>query len=151
MIIIRRTHVNVMYCALILNAAYAVRGGIKALMTLSGALAVADVALGYIDRIIKANEVEIKKNFKNEKDYIKFKDSWDWFYQAYQISSSVKSILSNMTTSEMEERLLLVNDGLNVINTYMSESSKFTSEDISTFNELLKQIELITNDNSVVY
>ena len=139
---------NVMYCTSILNAAYAVRGGIKALMTLSGALAVADVALGYIDRIIKANENDIKKWFmQNRLNYDAFSNAWKDFYRTYQVATSLNSIASNLKDGNA---IQLLYDGLGIINMYMSESSGFTKEQIKDCKTLREQLKTIMNDD-VIY
>ena len=44
----------------------------------------------------------------------------------------------------------LLYDGLGVISMYMSESSKFTKEQIKSCNELLEQIKTMINDD-VIY
>lgn len=131
---------NFMYCASILNAAYAVRGGVKMLMTLSGVLAAADVALGYIDRIIKANEKELADWFEKNNHEIDFNDflsTWKNFYKTYQVATSLNSIASNLKDGNT---IQLLYDGLGLISMYMCESSDFTEEQIKDCKALCEQL-----------
>ena len=139
---------NVMYCVSILNAAYAVRGGIKALMTLSGVLATADVLLGFINKVIEANEKELAVWFeKNDLEYAHFSRTWNNFYKIYQAATSLNSIASKLNDGKT---IQLLYDGLGIINMYMSESSGFTKEQIKDCKTLREQLKTIMNDD-VIY
>lgn len=117
-------------------------------MTLSGALAVADVALGYIDRIIKANENDIKKWFmQNRLNYDAFSNAWKDFYRTYQVATSLNSIASNLKDGNA---IQLLYDGIGVINMYMSESSEFTKEQIRDCNALREHLKTFM-DNDITF
>ena len=117
-------------------------------MTLSGVLATADVLFGYIDRVIKANKTELADWFiQNNLDYDAFSIVWADFYKTYQVATSLQSIASNLKDSNT---IQLLYDGLGGINTYMSESSEFTKEQIENCNVLREQLKTLMS-NEVIY
>ena len=138
---------NLLFCISVLKAVGVASKGIKAVLTVGGALTVGDAVLGFMDKVIDANEDELRVRFDNNKlNYDHFSDVWKNFYSKYQATSSLNDIVSHLKGGNSVK---LLYDGLGVVNMYLSESSKFTKEQIKSCNELLEQIKTIINDDVI--
>lgn len=133
----------------VLKAVSVASKGVKAILTVEGIFTARDAVLGFMDKVIGANEAELQVWFEQKSTNINYDDfmkAWSGLYKTYQATSSLNDIISHLTGGKT---IKLLYDGIGVVSMYMSESSKFTQRQIEDCKTLREQLKTMMNDDVV--
>ncbi|MCQ2201092.1 MAG: hypothetical protein MJZ27_03260 [Bacteroidales bacterium] len=140
---------NALYCVAAIKTIKVLQGGIKVL-TVADFVQLTDFSLSSVDKIIDMDDMKeyLESKESDSFNYEIFRSKWKVIYESYQAVTTQKSVVNDLLSRDVISSVI---NGLNLISTYQSDKKDISDNEKEKIKQLIAELQIIMNDENVVY